>query len=62
MTPTTQQLDFLRALTTSGSHLALRARAGCGKTSTFIPGGHVSQLSPRRSVTRWEASRNPSTG
>lgn len=38
MTPTVQQQAFLTALTTTTSHLALVARAGCGKTSTILLG------------------------
>ena len=38
MNPTKQQQAFLRALTTTSSHLALVARAGCGKTSTILMG------------------------
>lgn len=38
MTPTAQQAAFLRALTDTTSHLALVARAGCGKTSTILLG------------------------
>lgn len=36
--PTKQQADFLTALTSSTGHLALVARAGCGKTSTILMG------------------------
>jgi len=36
--PTAQQQDFLDALLTSTSNIALRARAGCGKTSTIMLG------------------------
>jgi DNA helicase-2/ATP-dependent DNA helicase PcrA len=36
--PTAQQSAFLTALTTTTSHLALIARAGCGKTSTILLG------------------------
>lgn len=36
MTPTTQQQAFLDALLNTSSHLALIARAGCGKTSTIM--------------------------
>lgn len=36
--PTDQQAAFLRALTTTDRHLALVARAGCGKTSTILMG------------------------
>ena len=36
--PTAQQQTFLSALTDSTSHLALVARAGCGKTSTILLG------------------------
>lgn len=37
MTPTAQQQDFLAALRDPrGGHLALKARAGCGKTSTIL--------------------------
>lgn len=38
MTPTTQQLAFITALTSTTSHLALVARAGTGKTSTIVLG------------------------
>ena len=38
MTPTTQQQAFLTALRTTTAHLALVARAGCGKTSTILLG------------------------
>jgi len=38
MTPTVQQQAFLTALATTSSHLALIARAGCGKTSTILLG------------------------
>lgn len=38
MNPTAQQQDFLTALTTTSAHLALVARAGCGKTSTILMG------------------------
>ena len=38
MTPTNQQQAFLTALATTSSHLALVARAGCGKTSTILLG------------------------
>lgn len=38
MTPTPQQAAFVAALTTTTSHLALRARAGTGKTSTILIG------------------------
>lgn len=34
--PTDQQQDFLDALTGTSRHLALVARAGCGKTSTIL--------------------------
>ena len=47
MTPTTQQTAFLAALASTSGHLALVARAGCGKTSTIMMG--VAQ----------EVSRNP---
>lgn len=36
--PTPQQQDFLSALLNTTSHLALRARAGCGKTSSILLG------------------------
>ena len=36
--PTAQQADFLTALTSTSGHLALVARAGCGKTSTILMG------------------------
>ena len=36
--PTNQQAAFLSALTGSQRHLALVARAGCGKTSTILMG------------------------
>jgi superfamily I DNA/RNA helicase len=36
--PTAQQDAFLRALTDTSNHLALVARAGCGKTSTILMG------------------------
>lgn len=36
MTPTAQQQAFLTGLRTSTGHLALVARAGCGKTSTIM--------------------------
>lgn len=38
MTPTTQQQAFLTALVNERGHLALKARAGCGKTSTILLG------------------------
>lgn len=38
MTPTPQQEAFLTALVNTTSHLALVARAGCGKTSTILLG------------------------
>lgn len=38
MTPTNQQTDFLEALLSTTNHLALVARAGCGKTSTILMG------------------------
>ena len=38
MTPTAQQTAFLTALRDTSSHLALVARAGCGKTSTILLG------------------------
>jgi superfamily I DNA/RNA helicase len=38
VTPTTQQAAFLTALVSTTSHLALRARAGTGKTSTILMG------------------------
>lgn len=38
MTPTTQQIAFITALTSTTSHLALVARAGTGKTSTIVLG------------------------
>ncbi len=36
--PTIQQLNFLSALLNTSSNLALRARAGCGKTTTILLG------------------------
>lgn len=36
LAPTGQQSDFLDALLNTSSHLALVARAGCGKTSTIL--------------------------
>lgn len=38
MTPTTQQQAFLDGLRATTNHLALVARAGCGKTSTILLG------------------------
>lgn len=38
MTPTPQQAAFVQALIGTTSHLALVARAGCGKTSTILLG------------------------
>lgn len=38
MNPTAQQAAFLTALTDTRDHLALVARAGCGKTSTILLG------------------------
>lgn len=46
--PTAQQAAFLRALTTTASHLALVARAGCGKTSTILLGvAELVKINPR---------------
>jgi hypothetical protein len=36
--PTPQQSVFLSALTSTASHITLRARAGCGKTSAILMG------------------------
>lgn len=46
---TAQQQDFLAALTSTPDHLALVARAGCGKTSTILLG--VDAI-----VRRWPAA------
>jgi len=46
--PTVQQEAFLTALTTTTSHLALIARAGCGKSSTILLGvAAVAKVEPR---------------
>jgi DNA helicase-2/ATP-dependent DNA helicase PcrA len=38
MNPTTQQQAFIDALINTDNHLTLRARAGCGKTSSILMG------------------------
>ncbi len=45
MTPTPQQQAFIRALLETTSHIVLRARAGCGKTTAIMMG--VAALAPR---------------
>ena len=51
MTPTVQQQHFLTALTTTTSHLALVARAGCGKTSTILLGvDAIAQANPTAEI------------
>lgn len=46
--PTAQQQDFLTALTTTQDHLALVARAGCGKSSTILLGvAAIAKVQPR---------------
>jgi superfamily I DNA/RNA helicase len=49
--PTAQQQDFLTALTGTTSHLALVARAGCGKTSTILLGVNaIARANPRAEI------------
>lgn len=46
MTPTQEQSDILEAFTTTKSNLMIRARAGCGKTSTLKLIDNVGKSTP----------------
>lgn len=51
MTPTVQQAAFLTALIGTKDHLALVARAGCGKTSTILLGvDTLVRANPRQEI------------